>query len=49
MILLILLILTMLRSKYNFNVSYWVRYEGEFNDDNKEGKGILYLTNGERY
>ena len=30
-------------------LSYWVRYEGEFNDDNKEGKGILYLTNGERY
>ena len=26
---------------------YWTRYEGEFKGDDKEGKGKLYLTNGE--
>lgn len=27
--------------------SYWVKYEGGFKDDNKEGMGKLLLTNGE--
>jgi hypothetical protein len=27
--------------------SYWVRYEGEFCEDSKEGFGKLFLTNGE--
>ncbi|KAM3145144.1 hypothetical protein pb186bvf_002819 [Paramecium bursaria] len=36
-------------TNFDYVEDYWVRYEGEFNDDNKEGKGILYLTNGERY
>lgn len=26
---------------------YWVKYEGKFQDDNKEGFGTLYLTNGD--
>ena len=25
---------------------YWIKYEGEFNKDNKQGKGKLYLSNG---
>jgi len=25
----------------------WIRYEGEFFDDNREGKGRLYLSNGD--
>lgn len=28
---------------------YWVKYEGFFSNDNKEGKGKLYLVNGERF
>jgi serine/threonine protein kinase len=28
---------------------YWIRYEGDFVNDNKDGVGILYITNGERY
>ncbi|CAD8064056.1 unnamed protein product [Paramecium sonneborni] len=28
---------------------YWTRYVGEFNQDNKEGQGILYLSNGDRF
>lgn len=28
---------------------YWVKYEGEFKDDNKEGQGILNLTNGDQF
>lgn len=28
---------------------YWVKYEGEFVDDNKEGIGCLYLSNQEKY
>eukprot|EP01017_Pseudomicrothorax_dubius_P048293 TRINITY_DN8765_c0_g2_i3.p1 TRINITY_DN8765_c0_g2~~TRINITY_DN8765_c0_g2_i3.p1 ORF type:complete len:177 (-),score=48.14 TRINITY_DN8765_c0_g2_i3:162-653(-) len=27
----------------------WLRYEGEFVEDNKEGLGSLFLTNNERY
>lgn len=30
------------------NFRYWSRYTGGFHDDNKEGNGILYLSNGER-
>jgi hypothetical protein len=26
---------------------YWTKYEGRFVEDNKEGHGKLYLTNGE--
>jgi hypothetical protein len=26
---------------------YWIRYEGNFVDDNKDGKGKLFLSNGE--
>jgi len=26
---------------------YWVKYEGDFLDDNKEGIGTLYLSNGD--
>lgn len=26
---------------------YWVKYEGEFAMDNKQGKGKLFLSNGE--
>ena len=28
---------------------FWTHYEGSFMDDLKEGKGILLLTNGEKY
>jgi len=28
---------------------YWVKYEGEFSNDNKEGSGVLHLANGERF
>lgn len=28
---------------------HWVRYEGDFYNDNKEGKGVLIFTNGDRY
>ncbi|CAD8082848.1 unnamed protein product [Paramecium sonneborni] len=28
---------------------FWTKYEGEFNDDNKEGQGTLYLSNGEKF
>ena len=28
---------------------YWIKYEGDFLEDNKEGFGILYLTNGDRF
>lgn len=28
---------------------YWTKYEGEFSKDDKQGKGKLYLTNGEYY
>lgn len=27
----------------------WIRYEGEFHNDIKDGKGKLFLTNGERF
>lgn len=27
----------------------WVLYEGDFKMDKKDGFGILYLSNGERY
>lgn len=27
---------------------FWTKYEGYFYQDNKEGKGKLYLVNGER-
>lgn len=27
----------------------WEKYEGEFNMDLKEGFGVLYLSNGEKY
>ena len=26
--------------------NYWVKYEGRFVKDNKEGEGVLYLSNG---
>jgi|JI6StandDraft_1071083.scaffolds.fasta_scaffold04165_2 hypothetical protein len=26
---------------------YWIRYEGSFVDDNKDGRGKLFLSNGE--
>ena len=26
--------------------NYWVKYEGNFVRDNKEGEGVLYLSNG---
>eukprot|EP01017_Pseudomicrothorax_dubius_P047283 TRINITY_DN846_c0_g4_i1.p1 TRINITY_DN846_c0_g4~~TRINITY_DN846_c0_g4_i1.p1 ORF type:complete len:339 (+),score=104.90 TRINITY_DN846_c0_g4_i1:480-1496(+) len=29
--------------------SKWTRYEGEFKNDNKEGHGKLFLSNGERF
>ena len=28
---------------------FWIKYEGTFSDDNKEGKGTLFLTNGENF
>jgi hypothetical protein len=28
---------------------FWVRYEGEFADDNKEGLGTIYFANAEKY
>ncbi|CAK75462.1 unnamed protein product (macronuclear) [Paramecium tetraurelia] len=28
---------------------YWTKYVGQFNDDNKEGQGTLYLSNGEKF
>lgn len=28
---------------------YWTKYEGGFVDDNKEGYGVLYLSNGDRF
>ncbi|CAK73287.1 unnamed protein product (macronuclear) [Paramecium tetraurelia] len=28
---------------------YWTRYIGQFNQDNKEGQGTLYLSNGDRF
>lgn len=28
---------------------YWLKYEGHFKMDKKDGFGILYLTNGEKY
>jgi hypothetical protein len=28
---------------------YWTKYDGEFKDDNKEGFGTLYLSNGEKF
>lgn len=27
----------------------WVTYEGDFREDNKEGYGLLYFNNGEKY
>lgn len=29
--------------------SFWIKYSGNFDQDNKEGQGTLYLTNGERF
>jgi hypothetical protein len=28
---------------------FWVRYEGDFAEDNKTGFGQLFLTNGEKF
>lgn len=28
---------------------FWVKYEGDFFNDNKEGNGALWLSNGERF
>ena len=28
---------------------YWTRYEGGFVNDNREGFGVLYLSNGDRF
>lgn len=28
---------------------FWIRYEGEFADDNKEGLGTIYFANSEKY
>ena len=28
---------------------YWVKYKGGFVDDNKEGNGVLYLSNRDRF
>ena len=41
----------MLRTPYDYrdwtqSEDYWVRYEGNFFKDNKEGMGTLYLSNG---
>ena len=30
-------------------LSFWVKYEGQFYDDNKEGQGTMFLSNGERF
>ena len=27
----------------------WIKYQGNFKDDFKEGSGKLYLSNGEKY
>eukprot|EP01017_Pseudomicrothorax_dubius_P022531 TRINITY_DN24394_c0_g1_i1.p1 TRINITY_DN24394_c0_g1~~TRINITY_DN24394_c0_g1_i1.p1 ORF type:complete len:157 (+),score=43.88 TRINITY_DN24394_c0_g1_i1:284-754(+) len=27
----------------------WTRYEGSFSNDTKEGRGVLYLSNGEKF
>lgn len=40
--------ITLESNNYNINIRYWSRYTGGFHDDNKEGNGILYLSNGER-
>ncbi|EGR33473.1 protein kinase domain protein, partial [Ichthyophthirius multifiliis] len=28
---------------------FWDKYEGDFIDDNKEGQGVIYLSNGDRF
>lgn len=28
---------------------YWIKYSGNFFEDNKEGKGTLFLSNGDLY
>jgi hypothetical protein len=28
---------------------YWTSYEGDFRTDNREGYGLMYFTNGEKY
>ncbi|EGR33677.1 protein kinase domain protein [Ichthyophthirius multifiliis] len=28
---------------------YWIKYDGQFKDDNKEGFGTLFLSNGEKF
>jgi len=28
---------------------HWVKYEGDFIDDNKEGMGTLYLSNNDKF
>ena len=28
---------------------YWTKYDGEFLEDNKEGFGTLYISNGEKF
>ena len=28
---------------------YWTKFEGDFNMDYKEGFGLLYFSNGEKY
>lgn len=30
-------------------LDFWIKYEGEFKNDCKEGFGKLYLSNGEIY
>jgi hypothetical protein len=27
----------------------WIKYDGNFYDDKKQGFGILYLSNGEKF
>lgn len=34
---------------FNKLAEYWVTYEGDFRSDNREGYGLLYLSNGEKY
>ncbi len=34
-------------SNFDLLGEYWVKYEGDFIDDNKEGIGTLYLSNGD--
>lgn len=29
--------------------NFWNKYEGDFNYEQKDGFGLLYLTNGEKY